>query len=248
MDFPRRWFLRFGGGSLATSFAFNSAKGQTYPTRPVRLIAATSPGSAPDVIARIISQILSERLRQPFIIENRAGGGGNIGTEAAVRAAGDGYTLLLVSIAHATNASLYDKLSFNFLRDIAPVAGVIRIPNLLVVHPSLPVKSFPELIAYAKQNPGKINVASAGTGSAPHLAYELLAQYDGPRSHSCALSRSRTRVDRPACGARTDDVSHYRFIYRARRGRKAASRRGDEPDEVGGLTKYSSSERFPSAL
>lgn len=176
----RRNFLRLATGAFASPFIVSHVKAQpAYPSRPVRVIAATSPGSAPDIVARIASQILSERLGQTFVTENRAGGGGNIGTEAAIRAAPDGYTLLLVSIAHATNATLYDKLSFVFLRDIAPVAGIVRIPNLLVVHPSLPVTSVPELLAYAKAHPGTINVASAGVGSAPHLAYELLKSMTG---------------------------------------------------------------------
>ena len=174
MKLHRRQFMQFGVSAVATSIVRQAHAQATYPTRPGRIIAATSPGSAPDIIARMAGQMLSERLGQPLVIENRAGGGGNIGTEAAIRSAPDGYTLLLVSIAHATNATLYDKLNFNFLRDIAPVAGIVRIPNLLVVHPSLPVSSVPELLAYAKANAGKINVASAGMGSAPHLAYELL--------------------------------------------------------------------------
>jgi tripartite-type tricarboxylate transporter receptor subunit TctC len=169
----RRHFLHLAAGAAALPAVSHFAWAQTYPSRPVRIVAATTGGSAPDVIARLMGQWLSERLGQPFIIENRAGGAGNIGTEAVVRAPADGYTLLLVTVASATNATLYNKLNYNFLRDIAPVAGIVRIPNTLVVHPSVPAKTLPELVAYAKGNPGKLNMASAGNGSAPHLAGEL---------------------------------------------------------------------------
>jgi tripartite-type tricarboxylate transporter receptor subunit TctC len=146
---------------------------QTYPTRPVRVIVGITPGGAPDIVARLMGQWLSERLGQPFIIENRPGGGGNIATEAVVRAAADGYTLLLCSANNAINATLYDKLNFNFIRDIAPVAGILRTPNVMVVNPSVPAKTVPEFIAYAKANPGKLTMASGGIGAATHLAGEL---------------------------------------------------------------------------
>jgi len=173
LKLPRRRFLHLAVGAAALPAVPRLAWAQTYPSRPVRLVAATSPGSAPDVFARLIGQWLSERLGQPFVVENRAGGGANIGTEAVVRAAADGYTLLLVSVPNATNATLYEKLSYNFLRDIAPIAGVVRIPNVLVVHPSVNAKTLAEFVTHAKANPGKINMASAGNGSAPHLAGEL---------------------------------------------------------------------------
>ena len=173
LKLPRRRFLHLAVGAAALPAVPRLAWAQTYPSRPVRLVAATSPGSAPDVFARLIGQWLSERLGQPFVVENRAGGGANIGTEAVVRAAADGYTLLLVSVPNATNATLYEKLSYNFIRDIAPIAGVVRIPNVLVVHPSVNAKTLAEFVTHAKANPGKINMASAGNGSAPHLAGEL---------------------------------------------------------------------------
>jgi tripartite-type tricarboxylate transporter receptor subunit TctC len=179
MKLPRRNFLQMAGVAAALPSVSRVARAQTYPARPVRLVAATTAGSAPDVIARVMGQWLSERLGQPFIVENRPGAGGNLGTEAVVRAAPDGYSLLLVVIANATNATLYDKLNYDFLRDIAPIAGVVRIPNLLAVHPTVPVKTIPELVAHAKTNPGKLNVASAGVGTAPHLAGELFKAMTG---------------------------------------------------------------------
>jgi tripartite-type tricarboxylate transporter receptor subunit TctC len=139
----------------------------------VRIIATSAPGGAQDILARLMAQWLSERLGQPFVVENRPGGGGNIGTEVVVRAPADGYTLLLVSAPNIMNATLYDKLNYKFLRDIAPVAGIIRVPTVMVVHPSVPAKTVPEFIAYAKANPGKINMGSAGNGTMVHVAAEL---------------------------------------------------------------------------
>ena len=159
MGFQRRQFLRLAAGAAALPAASRIAKAQTYPSRPVRLIIGYTPGGSADLTARLMGQWLSERLGQSFVIENRPGGGTNIATEAVVRAAPDGYTLLLVAPANAINATLYDKLNFDFLRDMLPVAGIIRFPNVVVVNPSAPVKSIPELIAYAKANPGKLNMA-----------------------------------------------------------------------------------------
>jgi tripartite-type tricarboxylate transporter receptor subunit TctC len=146
---------------------------QSYPARPVRIVAGFAAGGGVDITARLIGQWLSDRLGQQFVVENRPGAGGNIGTETVVNAAGDGYTLLLATVPNAVNASLYEKLNFNFIRDIAPIAGIIRVPQVVLVHPSVPAKTIPELIVYAKANPGKINMASAGNGSAPHMAGEL---------------------------------------------------------------------------
>jgi len=173
MKLPRRKFLRLAAGAAALPAVSHFAWAQTYPTRTVRLVVGFPPGGGTDIIARLIGQWLSERLGQQLVIENRPGAGSNIATEGVVRAAADGYTLLLVSAAHAINATLYDRLNYNFLRDIAPVAGVIRVPNLMEVNPSLPPKSVPEFIAYAKANPGKVNYASGGNGTAQHLAGEL---------------------------------------------------------------------------
>jgi len=155
------------------------ARAQAYPSRPVRLIVGFAAGGGADIMARLMGQWLSERLGQPFIIENRPGAGTNIGTEAVVRAPADGHTLLLIPPDSAINATLYDKLNFNFVRDIAPVAGVFRGAYVMVVNPSVPAKTVPEFIAYAKANPGKINMASVGIGSGPHIAGELFKMMAG---------------------------------------------------------------------
>jgi len=173
MKLPRRKFLYVIAGSAALPAVSRFAWAQAYPSRAAHWIVGAPAGSSPDMFARLIGQWLSARLGQPFIMENRPGAGGNIATEAVVRAAPDGYTLLLVSPPHAINATLYDKLNFNFIRDIAPVAGIVRTLNVMVVSPSFPAKSVPEFIAYAKANPGKISMASAGIGSGPHLYGEL---------------------------------------------------------------------------
>ncbi len=173
MKLPRRQFLHLAAGAAALPALRRVARAQTYPARPVRIIVPFAAGGGTDITARIIGQWLSERLGQQFIIENRPGGGTNIGTEVAARAPADGYTLLMVGTSNTTNPSLYDKLNFDLLRDFAAVAGVIRAPHIVVVNLSLPVTTFPEFIAYAKANPGKVSMASAGSGSPPHLAGEL---------------------------------------------------------------------------
>ncbi len=173
MELPRRRFLRMAASAATLSTVSRVAMAQSYPSRPVRLIAPFPAGGVVDLYARLIGQWLSERLGQPFIVENRVGAGGNIGTEAVVRAAADGYTLLQMSSANAWSVSLYDNLSFNFVHDIVPIASLYQAPAILVVHPSFPAKSVPELIAYAKANPGKINMASGGVASAQHVYGEL---------------------------------------------------------------------------
>jgi tripartite-type tricarboxylate transporter receptor subunit TctC len=173
MKHLRRKLLQLAGILVATSAFPQLAPALDYPTRPVHIIAGFSAGGGVDITARLIGQWLSERLGQSFVIENRPGAGGNIGTEAVVNAAPDGYTLLLVTVPNAVNASLFDKLNFNFIRDIAPVAGIIRVPLVMLVNPSVPARSVAEFIGYAKSNPEKINMASAGNGSSPHIAGEL---------------------------------------------------------------------------
>ena len=167
MKLPRRQFLHLAAGAAALPAVSWIAWAQTYPTRPVRLIVGFPPGSAPDIVARLLGQQLSDRLGQPFVIDNRPGASSNIATEAVVHAAPDGYTLLVVSLANVFNATLDDKLNFDFIRDIAPIASIDRQPFVLETHPSVPARTVPEFIAYAKANPGKINMASAGAGSAP---------------------------------------------------------------------------------
>ncbi len=179
MKIPRRHFVQVAGAA-AFIFAFPQfAPALDYPTRPVRLIVGYAPGGATDILARLIGQWLSERLGQPFIIENRTGAANNIATEAVANATPDGYTLLLVNPANAINATLYDNLGFNFLRDIAPVAGIIRVPNVMEVNPAVPAKTVPEFIAYAKANPDKINMGSGGSGTSVHVSGELFKMMTG---------------------------------------------------------------------
>jgi tripartite-type tricarboxylate transporter receptor subunit TctC len=176
---PRRQFLRLVAGAVGLPALSHGAVAQTYPTHPVRVLVGSAAGGGIDILARLIGQWLSERLGQPFIIENRPGAGTNIGTEAVVRAPPDGYTLLLVNAANAINATLYEKLNFNFIRDIAPVASIMRQPQVMLVNHTVPAKSVPEFITYAKANPGKISMASAGNGSPSHLAGELFKMMTG---------------------------------------------------------------------
>ena len=179
MKLPHRKFLHLAVGAAALPAVSRFAWAQAYPTRPVRLIVPLAPGGATDIVARVIGQWLSERLGQPFIVENRPGAGTNLGTEAVVRAAPDGYTLLLAAPNNAINASFYEKLNFNFNRDIAPVAGIISHSLVIVVHPSVPAKTVPEFIGYAKANPGKLNMASPGNGTPNHVSGELFKMMAG---------------------------------------------------------------------
>ena len=179
MKLPRRNFLHLAGAAAALPAVSRIARAQTYPSRPVRLIVPLAPAGASDITARLIGQWLSERLGQQFVIDNRSGGGGTIGTEAVVRAPADGYTLLLVGAFNAVNATFYNKLNYNFIRDIAPVASIIRTPFVMAVNPTVPAKTVPEFIAYAKTSPGKINYGSAGTGTATHLTGELFKMMAG---------------------------------------------------------------------
>ena len=175
----RRDVLHLAAGAAALPAFSRIARAQAYPSRPVRLIVPLAPGGATDIVARLMGQWLSERLGQPFIIENRPGAGGNIGTEAVVQAPPDGYTLLMASSTNTINATFYDKLNFNFIRDIAPVATISRNTLVMVVHPSIPAKSVPEFIAYAKANPRKLNMASPGNGSPNHVSGELFKMMTG---------------------------------------------------------------------
>jgi tripartite-type tricarboxylate transporter receptor subunit TctC len=179
MKLPRRKFLHLAASAAALPAVSRIARAQAYPTRPVRIVVGFAAGGGSDIMARLIGQWLSDRLGQSFVIENRPGAGTNIATEAVVRARPDGYTLLLVGPPQAVNATLYNNLTFNFLRDIAPVAGISREANIVEVHLSVPAKTIPELIAHAKANPGKLNMASAGIGSAGHMAGELFKMTTG---------------------------------------------------------------------
>jgi tripartite-type tricarboxylate transporter receptor subunit TctC len=179
MKLPRRRFLHLAAGAAAFPAVSPIALAQTYPSRPVRLIVGFAPGGGNDIVARLMGQWLSEHLGQPFVIENRPGAGTNVATEAVVNAAPDGYTLLFVAPSAAINATLYENLNFNFIRDITPIAGIMRIPNVMVVNPSVPAQTVPEFIAYAKANPGKVNVASPGVGTSVHLSGELFKMMTG---------------------------------------------------------------------
>jgi tripartite-type tricarboxylate transporter receptor subunit TctC len=175
----RRQFLHLAAGAAVLPAVSRVAWAQAYPTRPVRLIEGFGAGSAPDVLARLIGQSLSEQLGQSFVVENRSGANSNIATDAVARASPDGYTLLLITSANAINATLYDKLNYNFIRDIVPIASIVRVPLVMEVHPSVPARTVAEFIAYAKANPGKINMASAATGGLTHVAGELFKMMAG---------------------------------------------------------------------
>jgi tripartite-type tricarboxylate transporter receptor subunit TctC len=179
LKLPRRQFLHLAVGAAACQAVSRTASAQSYPSRPVRIVVGYAAGGGTDIVARLMGQWLSERLGQQVVIENRTGAATNIGTEAVVRAFADGYTLLLAHTANAINATLYEKLNFNFIRDITPVAGIIRVPGVMVVNPSLPAKTVPEFIAYAKANPGKINMASGGAGGPDHMSGELFKAMTG---------------------------------------------------------------------
>jgi len=196
LKLSRRKFLHLAAGAAALPVASRFAWAQTYPTRPVRIVVPFPPAGGADIAARLLAQWLSERLGQQFVVENRPGAGGNIGTEAVVRASPDGYTLLLTLSPNAVNATLYEKLNFDFIREIAPVGSISRESNLIVVHPSLPPKSVPEFIAYAKANPGKLNFVSGGSGTTPHMAGELFKMMTGvlALNGACSACRSPARL------------------------------------------------------
>jgi tripartite-type tricarboxylate transporter receptor subunit TctC len=179
MNLPRRHFLHLAAGAAAFPAVSRIARAQGYPTRPVRMIVGFTPGGPTDIAARLMGQWLTERFGQPFVVENRPGAGSNIGTEAVVNSAPDGYTLLVVSTSATVSTTFYRNLNFNFLRDIAPVAGIVRVPLVMVVNPSVPARTVPDFIAYAKANPAKVNMASVGNGTTPHMAGELFKMMAG---------------------------------------------------------------------
>ena len=206
MKLARRRFLYLAAGATVLPAVPRIATAQAYPTRPVRLIIGYPPGGSADITARLLGQWLSERLGQPVVVESRPGAGTNIATEAVVRAPADGYTLLMVGTAQAINATLYNKLNFHFIRDITPVAGLIRFPNVIVVNPSVPAKTVPELIAYAKASPGKISMASAGIGSGPHVAGELFKMMAGVNMVHVPYRGGGPALDDPKMKARLADL------------------------------------------
>jgi tripartite-type tricarboxylate transporter receptor subunit TctC len=238
MKLSRRQSLHLAAGAAALPAASRIARAQSYPTRPVRVIVPVAPGGGTDIVARLIGQWLSEQLGQPFIVDNRPGGGTNIGTEAVVRAPADGYTLLLVGTFNAINGTLYDKLNFNFIRNIAPVAGLMRAPYVMVVNPSVPAKTIREFIAYAQANPGKLSIASGGTGTGTHMTGELfkmLARIDMPhvpyRGGGPALNRAGL-------------FRGNNGINRIHQNGQAASLGGNDPSTCRGATGHADHERF----
>ena len=194
MKLPRRSFLQLGAGVAALPVVSRIAWAQTYPTRPVRIIVGFAPGGGNDIMARLIGPWLSERFGQQFVIENRPGAGTNIATEAVVNASPDGYTLLLASLPNASNATLYEHLKFNFIRDVTPVAGISRDAFAIEVNPSMPTKTVPEFIAYANANPGKVNMASGGIGSGNHIFGELFQMMSGVPSFMCLIGARAPRL------------------------------------------------------
>jgi tripartite-type tricarboxylate transporter receptor subunit TctC len=179
MNFPRRRFLQMATSAMALPAVSRIAVAESYPARPVRIVVGSAAGDLTDIVGRVMGQWLSEHLAQPFVIEDRPGAGSNLGTEMVVRSPADGYTLLMVAASAAINATLYENLKFNFMRDIAPIASIVRQPQIVVVHPSVEATTVPELIAYAKANPNKLSFASPGVGTAPHLAGELFKMMSG---------------------------------------------------------------------
>ena len=195
MKLPRRNFLHLAAGAAALPAVSRIAQAQAYPTRPVRVVVAATAGGTSDILARLIGQWLQERLGQPFVIETRPGAGGNIGIEVVVRAPADGYTLLLFGPYTAIGATLYDKLNFNFIRDIAPIAGIMRAPNVMEVKPGVPAKTVPEFIAYARANPGRINFASNGIGTSTHVSGELFEMMTGVNLVHVPYNRAPASTD-----------------------------------------------------
>jgi tripartite-type tricarboxylate transporter receptor subunit TctC len=246
MKLLRRQFLHLAAGAVALPAVSRVASAQTYPSRPVHLIVGFAPGGGNDIVARLMGQWLSEQLGQQFVIENRPGAGTNIATEAVVNARPDGYTLLLVASSAAINATLYKKLNFNFIRDIAPVAGIIRLPNVMLVNPSFPAKTVPEFIAYAKANPGKISMASSGNGSSTQVAGELFKMMTG--IDMVHVPYRGTGPDRSARRASAGHVSPHGLAHRVHQVRQAACIRGDNFDALGSAAGHPDHRRLRAGL
>src|SRR5262249_53274420 len=230
MKLPRRKFLHLAAGAASIAAMSRIAAAQAYPSRLVRIIVPFPAGQATDTMARLMGQSLSERLGQPFVIENRTGAGGNIGTESVVRAAPDGYTLLLVGLSNAMNATLYNKLNFNFIREIAPVASMGGAPYVMVINASVPAKTVSEFIAYAKANPGKLNMGSSGSGSVSHVFGERFKMMTGAE---------RTGANR---------FRHHILVHPVHQGRHAARAGGDNCDPFGCAAGYSDPGRIRAWL
>jgi tripartite-type tricarboxylate transporter receptor subunit TctC len=232
MTLSRRRFLHIAAAASSLSLISPTAEARTYPSQPVRLISGFPAGGVNDILARLMGQRLSDRLGQPFVVENRPGAGSNIGTELVVRAPPDGNTLLLVATPNAINAALYEKLSFNFIRDIVPVASIMRQPQVMLVNSSFPAKTVPEFIAYATTNPGKINMASAGNGNSSHVSGELFKMMTGHQYGPRALSWRSARADRSARQTGAAIFRGHSFVDRVHQGRQAACACGDKRDAL----------------
>jgi tripartite-type tricarboxylate transporter receptor subunit TctC len=245
MSLPRRRFLHLASGAVALPAVSRFAWAQAYPTKAVRVVVGFAAGGATDILARLMGQWLSDRLGQSFIIENRTGAASNIATEAVVRAPSDGYTLLVVTPPNAINATLYERLNYNFIRDITPVSGVFTAPNVLDVNPSVPAKTVPEFIAHAKANPGKLSMSSAGVGSVEHVSGELFKMMTGG---PCAVSRCRSGSCRSSQRTGTGHVRRFGHIDRIYQGRQAAPAGGDHCDPLRGAARHPDSGRVRAGL
>jgi tripartite-type tricarboxylate transporter receptor subunit TctC len=246
MKLPRRNFLHLAAAAAVLPAVSRIAWAQAYPSRPVHIIVGFAPAGGIDIVARLIGQWLQERLGQPFIVENRPGAASNIATEAVVRAAADGYTLLFVSTPNAINTTLYEKLNFNFIRDVAPVAGIMVVPNVMVVHPSVPAKTVPEFITHAKANPGKVNLASGGVGGPSHVAGELFKMMAGVGPRTLSWRRAGThRSDR---GTSASHILHHAGVDRIHQGRQAACARRNHRDARGSAPRHSDRGRIRAGL
>jgi tripartite-type tricarboxylate transporter receptor subunit TctC len=222
MNFPRRRFLHLAASAVAVPAVWRTVRAEAYPTRPVRILVGFTPGGTTDIAARLIGQWLSERLGQQFVIENRPGAGSNIAAEAVVNAPPDGYALLLVGAPNAINATLYEKLNFDFIRDITPVAGIIRTALVMQVNPSVSAKTVPEFIAYAKANPSKINMSSAGVGSAPHAAGELFKMMTSVNMVHVPYRGASPSLSDLIAGAGAGDIRIHAIVDRVYQGRHTA--------------------------
>jgi tripartite-type tricarboxylate transporter receptor subunit TctC len=237
MRLPRRRILHLAAGAVALPTVLRIARAQTYPTHPVRMIVGFAAGQQIDILARLMGQWLSERLGHPFIIENRPGSGGNIAAEIVARASPDGYTLLLIGANNYINATLYNNLNFNFIRDIVPVVGLVRGANIMEVHPSVPVATVPDFISYAKANPGKLNMAWAGNGSTSHIYGELFKMMTGVNMLHVPYRGSAPALT-DLLGGQVH-VRQYGIFPRTRQDRKAARTWGHGRNTIGGAAQHS---------
>jgi tripartite-type tricarboxylate transporter receptor subunit TctC len=245
MKLPRRKILQLAAGAAALPAMSRIARAEAYPTRPVRLIVGYAPGGGNDILARLMSQWLSERLGQPFVVENRPGAATNIATEVVVKSLPDGYTLLLTSTASAINATLYDRLNFNFVRDISAIGTIMRGGWVMEVNPSVPAKTVPEFIAFAKANPGKSNFASSGTGAPDHMSGELFKMMAGG---SFPVSRNGASDDRFAWWTSAGHVCQFVRLYRVHKDQQAAPARSDDRDAFGGTAGHPNHRRILARL